>query len=95
MLGAALIGAVLYAQWRQLDIRYLEIEQDVQQVENAERHLEVLELELSQSSSRVENLGNDPLEVENAIRKNKNFVLKDEIVFKIEDLPEGMAPQQP
>lgn len=68
---------------------YLENEEYVQTVEG---QLEALKREEERLQERVDGLGNDPVEVEADLRRDKKLVRPGERIFRV-DLPDGSAQQ--
>ena len=77
----------LYVQRHNLVDRYASYKQGVEQVREAEQQCTALKAAIDASRQRVEHLGNDPLEIEAAIRRGKDLVRSGETVFRIQVLP--------
>lgn len=74
----------LYASRRNLFGRYIEHRKQQEQVDAVRQQSEDLRKEIDSSRRRVENLGNDPLEIEAAIRRSKDLVREGEKIYRIE-----------
>ncbi len=79
--------AVTYLERRQLRERYEGFQQSEQEIEAAKRQIGELEQALSEEEARAQNLVNDPVEVEAAIRRIKRGVRDGETVFRVEQDP--------
>jgi cell division protein FtsB len=75
---------VLYVQKHNLPERFLEHRYGVEQVQDAEQQCKTLEAEIDATRQRVEHLGSDPLEIEDTIRHNKDFVRQGETIYRIQ-----------
>ncbi|QRN81553.1 MAG: hypothetical protein JK586_09270 [Nocardiopsis sp. BM-2018] len=78
-----------YAQWRGLEDRHADLQALEESALEAEAYRDLLQSERDRSLGRVEDLDTDPFEMEAAVRRNKNLVAEDEIVFRIKELPPG------
>lgn len=79
---------VLYVQRRDLPRRYLDYEQGMAELAEAQRQCAELESKIETSRQHAENLGSDPVEIEAAIRRSKHLVREGETVFRIEEAPQ-------
>ena len=88
LLVAALTA--FYVQRRDLPRRYMEYQKSAGDLAQAQQSCAELEDKIEASRQRAEHLGNDPTEIEAAIRRSKDLVREGETVFRIEK-----APQEP
>lgn len=82
---------VLYADRHGLYERYQAYHDGQEQIREAERQCESLKAQIDESRRRVEYLHGDSLEIEDAIRRNKNLVREGEVIYRIEDSPKPAA----
>lgn len=89
-LALALLVTLLFAYAHQRDLpgRRLEHQRSRQAVTELGRQLETLHEREGHLRQRVKRLDTDPVEMEAAIRRNKNLVRKGETVYRIELEPE-------
>lgn len=94
-LGAVL--AAVYFQQRDLPGRYRAYQQRQEQIRQAEAQVAALEDTLKTAQEHADNLGNDPVELEAAIRRVKRQVREGEKIFRIEEVKEPVpaAPALP
>lgn len=85
LLAAAV--TLLYAERRDLYGRYLAHVRSVQEFREADHQRSELEHDIEASGLRIQYLGTDPVEIEAAVRRNKNLVREGETVFRIEKAP--------
>jgi len=81
--------ALFYVGRHDLDGRYQAYLRSDEQVRAAREQCEQLRRDLETARQRVEHLGNDPLEIEAAIRRTKNLVREGEKVYRIKQVPNG------
>ena len=81
--------ALFYVVRRDLDGRYQAYLRSDAQVRAAREQCEQLRRDLESARQRVEHLGNDPLEIEAAIRRTKNLVREGEKIYRIKQVPNG------
>jgi cell division protein FtsB len=87
-----LLLTALYTGRRNLFGRFIEHQRQQERVDAARRQTEDLRKEIDSSGRRVENLGNDPIEIEAAIRRSKDLVREGEKIYRIEVDPDKAAP---
>lgn len=78
---------VVYVQRRDFYGLFEDYRQSEGQVESMQGQLDTLEAEEAKLKIRVENLNDDPLELEAAIRRSKSLVRDGETIYRVE-LPE-------
>lgn len=78
---------VVYVQRRDFYGLFEDYRQSEGQVESMQGQLDTLEAQEAELKIRVENLNDDPLELEAAIRRSKSLVRDGETIFRVE-LPE-------
>lgn len=91
----ALLGVILlvscYAWYRDLVGRYMVYQESQESVNQLMAENQELMRERDFLRKRVDRLGNDPIEIEAAIRRTRNLVREDERIYRIE-LPEDDVP---
>jgi len=92
LLGVGVLAAV-YAERRELGRRYEEYRRNEMEVQTKRLECEALEQRIQASRQRVDSLGNDLLEIEADIRRNKTLVREGEIIYRIEPVGEAHAGQ--
>ena len=93
LVAILLIGAsVWYAVRRDLYGRFLEHKHREAQIQTVHTQNKELEADIASTRQRIERLGDDPLEIETAIRQNKDLVREGERVYRIEPAPSGQVP---
>ena len=80
---------VVYVQRRDFFGLFQDYRQSEEKVESMHGQLEVLQAEEAELKIRVENLNDDPLELEAAIRRSKSLVRDGETIFRVELLEDG------
>ena len=78
---------VVYVQRRDFYGLFQDYRQSEEQVEAMHGQLDALQAEEAELKVRVENLKDDPLELEAAIRRSKSLVRDGETIYRVE-LPE-------
>ena len=74
---------LLYAERRDLYGLYLDYEESKARAEHLEEEVDSLRADRVAVEKQVENLDNDPLEMEAAIRRGKRLVREGEIVYRV------------
>ena len=83
------VGATyLYGTRRNLLARYLQHEQRERQTEAARAKCTELEKKIEVSREQVDHLGNDPVKLEDVIRRTEKKVRPGEKIYRIEPAPE-------
>lgn len=77
----------LYADRRDLYDRYELFLEDQTKIQAAENQCVALQVQIDDARRLVEHLGSDPLEIEDAIRRNKNLVREGETIYRIQPPP--------
>jgi len=77
----------LYADRRDLYDRYQVFLDDQQKIQAAQNQCGALQAQIDDARRLVEHLGSDPLEIEDAIRRNKNLVREGETIYRIQPPP--------
>ena len=90
--GVAVLTAV-YADRRDLARRYDEYRRNEAGIEAKRLECEALEQRIQASRQRVDSLGNDLLEIEADIRRNKSLVREGETIYRIEPADDARAGQ--
>ena len=85
-------ASVWYAMRRNLYGRYLEHKRQDAQIQSVREQCKELEADVEASRQRIGRLGDDPLEIETAIRQNKDLVREGEKVYRIEPAPPNQTP---
>lgn len=79
--------ALFYVCRRDLYGLYQDYLSSEDRVRAGHEQCDTLERELDAARQRVEHLGNDPVEIEAAIRRTKNLVREGEKVYRIRAIP--------
>lgn len=94
LLLVAAVLTLLYAERRNLYVRYMEHVEAEQEVLQGQERCEKIETETEATRQHLEHLGTDPIEIEAAIRRSKDLVREGEKIYRIEKSPED-TPQSP
>lgn len=86
--AATIAFVYFYVQHRDLEGRYEDYLQSEENLVRTREHVVSLESRLDATQARVENLDKDPVEMERTVRKVRGKVREDEIVYRIEGVPE-------
>ena len=78
----------VYGVRRELYPRYLDYRAGRAQIDETQRQSQDLQDRIDQARQQVVHLGNDPLELEAAIRLNKGLVRKGETIYRIQTVAE-------
>ena len=80
---------VLYAERRGLNARRLQLRQSMEHVRKGHEACEVLDREIARKRELVEDLKNNPEEIEDAIRATQDLVREGEKIYRFKRLPDG------
>ena len=94
VLLVAAVLTLLYAERRNLYIRYMEHVETKKEVLEGQKQCEKLEAEAEATRQRIQHLGTDPIEIEAAIRRSKDLVREGEKIYRIEKSA-GDTPKSP
>lgn len=82
-----LVVAVTFGYFQQRDIRarYIEFQQNEERLEEVRQEIEALRFQVDEARHLVENLENDSVEKEAAVRRIRRLTRDGEIIYRIED----------
>ncbi len=87
-LATVVLLALGYAERRDLYGRYLEHLDTEEDIRHGTERREALRNTVEETGQRVRFLNEDPLEIEAALRNNKNLVREGETIYRIKLIPE-------
>lgn len=89
LLGIVLVGSVAYGYYHQRNIhaRYLEFQENEKQIDAVRQDIESLKERVDQVKIRVQNMENDPVEIEATIRRIRRLTRDGEVIFHVEEVP--------
>lgn len=80
-----------YVHQRNLPQRYRDLQVNQEELDDIRAKVKSLRDQVESTRSRVEKLESDPLEIEATIRQDRRMTRDGEIIFHVEDAPEGEA----